>query len=331
MFDPSATRPRVTTEVNMAPDDRGTALADDVFRGLRRTPKELPPKWFYDERGSELFTEITRLPEYYLTRTERSILAAHAGDIAAATGARTLVELGSGNSEKTRLLLDAMTEAGTLEMFVPFDVSEEILRASAEAIAIEYPGLGVHAIVGDFEHHLAAIPGGQATLVAFLGSSIGNLYADERQRFYGELRAALAPGDWLLLGADLVKDPARIEAAYNDSAGVSASFNLNVLHVLNNEMGADFPVDDFSHVARYDRTNERMEMLVRAGRDVEVHIPSLELDVRFAAGEEMRTEISTKFRPEGIARELEMAGFTGAGLFTDPAGDFALILTRVAG
>jgi L-histidine Nalpha-methyltransferase len=321
-----ATEPRVRIDVLLDPYDREVALADDVFWGLKARPKELPPKWFYDERGSQLFDEITRLPEYYLTRAERSILLAHAREIAALTECETLVELGSGTSEKTRILLDAMRAHGTLERFVPVDVSEEILRASALTLADAYPGMGVHAVVGDFERHLARLPRGGRRVIAFLGSSIGNMYPEPRARFLATLRQTMRPGDALLLGADLVKDPGRLEAAYNDARGVSSAFNLNVLTVLDRELGACFGEGSFCHVARWDAENEWMEMLVRCERAQVVALPEIDLDVSFALGEEMRTEISAKFRLEGLRCELLDAGLRPTRLWTDPARDFALAL-----
>jgi L-histidine N-alpha-methyltransferase len=319
--------PDVVVDVHLAPDAAARALEHDVRAGLLATPKTLPPKWFYDDRGSELFDAITRLPEYYPTRTERSILVAHARDIAERTKADTLVELGSGTSEKTRLLLDALRDAGTLDRFVPFDVSEQTLRDAAVAVAREYPGVRVHAVVGDFEHHLHTLPGDGTRLVAFLGSTIGNLAPAPRARFLADLAATLVPGDSLLLGTDLVKDPARLVAAYDDDAGVTAAFNRNVLRVIDRELDADFDPDAFEHVARYDSVAEWIEMRLRATRAQTVHVRALDLDVEFAAGEELRTEISAKFRRDGVERELAAAGFTLAEWWTDPAADFALSLS----
>ena len=320
----------IRVDVHLESDAAATALAADVHAGLGATPKTLPPKWFYDDRGSELFDAITRLPEYYPTRTERSILDAHAADIAARTGADTLVELGSGTSEKTRLLLDALTTAGTLERFVPFDVSEQTLRDAADAVAGEYDGVAVHAVVGDFEQHLDRIPGGGRRLVAFLGSTIGNLTPAMRARFLDDLAAGLAPGDALLLGTDLVKNPSRLVAAYDDAAGVTAEFNRNVLHVIDRELDADFDPDAFAHVAIWDTEREWIEMRLRAERAQHVTIAALDLTVDFAAGEELRTEISAKFRREGVVAELAAAGFELREWWTDPAGDFALSLATVA-
>jgi len=319
----------VTVDVHLAPDATASALEADVRAGLGTTPKTLPPKWFYDDRGSELFDEITQLQEYYPTRTERSILVAHAREVAELTKADTLVELGSGTSEKTRLLLDALRDAGTLERFVPFDVSEQTLRDAAAAIAHEYVDVKVHAVVGDFEHHLGELPGGGTRLVAFLGSTIGNLAPRPRARFLAALAATLAPGDALLLGTDLVKDVGRLVAAYDDAAGVTAAFNRNVLAVLDRELDADFDPDRFEHVAVWNAAEEWIEMRLRSTRDQTVHLRGLDLTVRFADGEELRTEISAKFRRDGVERELAAAGFDLAEWWTDPAGDFALSLSFV--
>ncbi len=317
----------IRVDVHLEPDAMLRSLEADVRAGLATAPKTLPPKWFYDDRGSELFDEITRLPEYYPTRAERSILAERAGTIAERTGADTLVELGSGTSEKTRLLLDAFAGAGTLRRFVPFDVSEETLRSAAAAIAREYDGVEVHAVVGDFEHHLDQIPTGGRRVVAFLGSTIGNLAPEERAKFLAEVASGLAPGDSLLLGTDLVKDVDRLVAAYDDAAGVTADFNRNVLRVLNRTLDADFDVDAFAHVACWNPTEEWIEMRLRAERAQVANIARLGMDVQFAAGEELRTEISAKFRPDGVERELAAAGLRLTEWWTDAAGDFALSLS----
>jgi L-histidine N-alpha-methyltransferase len=319
----------VTVDVHLEPGDTARALAADVRAGLDASPKTLPPKWFYDDRGSELFDEITRLPEYYPTRTERSILLEHARDVAERTKADTLVELGSGTSEKTRLLLDALRDAGTLERFVPFDVSEQTLRDAAAAVAQEYDDVRVHAVVGDFEHHLGELPGGGTRVVAFLGSTIGNFAPGPRAQFLADLAATLAPGDALLLGTDLVKDVDRLVAAYDDAAGVTAAFNRNVLSVLDRELDADFDPEAFDHVAVWNAAAEWIEMRLRARREQTVHVRALGLEVRFAAGEELRTEISAKFRRDRVEQELATAGFHLAEWWTDPAGDFALSLSFV--
>jgi L-histidine Nalpha-methyltransferase len=308
--------------------EEAAQLRADARAGLSATPKWLPPKWFYDARGSELFEEITRLPEYYPTRTERSLLARRAGEIAGTTRARTLVELGSGSSEKTRLLLDALRRHGTLETFVPLDVSETALAAAAGAIAADYPGLRVREVVADFTRHLKLLPDDTGRLVAFLGGTIGNLLPDDRARFLAELRDSLEPGEWLLLGAGLVTDPAVLVPAYDDAAGVTAAFNRNVLRVLNRELGADFDPEAFAHVAVWDPEHEWIEMRLRARRAMSVRLPALDLTVEFAAGEELRTEVSAKFRREGLDRELAAAGFATHAWWADPDRRFCLSLSR---
>ena len=311
---------------HLAADSANRALRSDVLHGMRQSPKSLPPKWFYDDVGSDLFDQITRLPEYYPTRTEAQILRARATPIAAATGADTLVELGSGTSEKTRMLLDALREHGTLRRFVPFDVDAGILQSAGAAIEDEYPGLAVDAVCGDFEEHLAEIPRGGRRLVVFLGSTIGNLTPEPRSRFLSALSAVLAPGDHLLLGTDLVKDADRLVRAYDDSAGVTAAFNRNVLAVINRELDADFDIDAFEHVARWNSDEERIEMWLRASAAQLVRIGALDLSVDFLAGEEMLTEVSCKFRPHNVAAELQAAGLRQTHWWTDAAEDFGLSL-----
>jgi L-histidine N-alpha-methyltransferase len=325
----TATTSPVQVDVHLTPDELEAALAADVREGLTATPKDLPPKWFYDNRGSQLFDQITRLPEYYPTRAERAILVERADEIAKLTNADTLVELGSGTSEKTRLLLAALTRAGTLSRFVPFDVSEGTLRAAAHSIAEEF-GITVHAVVGDFERHLGLLPRGGRRLVAFLGSTIGNLAPDARAHFLSEIAAGLAPGDAFLLGTDLVKDVDRLEAAYDDAAGVTAAFNRNVLDVVNRELGADFVPDRFAHVARWVAEEEWIEMRLRSDRAQHITVRGLDLAVDFDEGEEMRTEISAKFRHERVRDELTAAGLELEEWWTDPAGDFALSVSRLA-
>jgi L-histidine N-alpha-methyltransferase len=314
-------------DVRLAPEQLRAALRADVAVGLTASPKELPPKWFYDERGSDLFDQITRLPEYYPTRCERAVLAERAAEVAALTGADTLVELGSGTSEKTHLLLAALADAGQLRRIVAFDVSEPTLRQAAATLAREYPQAAVRAVVGDFEHHLGAIPTGGRRLVVFLGGTIGNLAPKQRALFLSEIAAGLAPGDGLLLGTDLVKDVARLEAAYDDAAGVTAAFNRNVLHVVNRELGADFAPDRFLHVARFDPDEEWIEMWLRADEAQQVDVADLGLTVAYAAGEAMRTEISAKFRRAGVEAELGDADLAMARWWTDPDGDFAVSLS----
>ncbi|MFD9422868.1 MULTISPECIES: L-histidine N(alpha)-methyltransferase [unclassified Streptomyces] len=304
-------------------DATDAALRADVLSGLTRHPKTLPPKWFYDAHGSELFEEITRLPEYYPTRAEREILLARAPEIAAVSGARTLIELGSGSSEKTRHLLDTLSG---LHSYVPVDVSESALTGAAESLLAERPDLSVHALIADFTGGLA-LPGTPGPrLVAFLGGTIGNLLPEERATFLHSVRSLLSPGDALLLGTDLVKEEGALVAAYDDAAGVTAAFNKNVLSVVNRELGADFPLDAFDHVAVWDPRAEWIEMRLRARRALTVKIPELDLVVPFEAGEEMRTEVSAKFREEGVREELAVAGLRLDQWWTDSAGRFALSL-----
>jgi len=321
-----------TIEHRLPSDYRARTLRADARAGLTATPKSLPPKWFYDAEGSALFEKITELPEYYPTRAERSILRAVAPRIAAQTRASVLVELGSGSSDKTRLLLDALRDAGPLRSYVPVDVSESALVLAGDALAVDYPGLAVNAVVSDFEESLGLPDVTDATdadrdeprLLAFLGSTIGNMVPAERAAFLARVRSRLRPGDAFLLGTDLVKDPAVLVAAYDDAAGVTAAFNKNVLAVLNAELGADFDLDAFEHVARWDPANEWIEMRLRSTCDQRARVLDLDLTVPFAAGEEMRTEVSSKFRQAGVAAELATAGLDLRSWWTDTDGQFGL-------
>jgi L-histidine Nalpha-methyltransferase len=319
--------PIADPEVRLHPSTLVAQMAIDVRRGLTAPRKWLPPKYFYDARGSELFDEITRLPEYYPTRTERSILTARVGEIAALTRAETLVELGSGTSDKTRLLLDALDREGTLRRFAPFDVDPSVLADAAVAISAQFPRIEVAPIVGDFEHHLGDLPRHPRRLVAFLGSTIGNLDPEQRHAFFTDLRSTLGPGDAFLLGTDLVKPVERLVPAYDDAQGVTAEFNKNVLVVLNRELGADFEPDRFEHRAVWSIAHEWIEMRLRSTVAQTVRIRDLDLVVDFAAGEELRTEISAKFRAEGVAAELASAGLELRHWWTDPSADFALSLS----
>ncbi len=321
----AATEPRIRIERLLDEADRRSALYDETFWSLRGRPKELPPVWLYDERGSRLFEAITALPEYYPTAREQEILTARAAEIAASTGARTLVELGAGTSAKTRTLLDALQAGGTLERFVPLDASEEVLRASASEIAELYP-IAVHAIVGDFERHLNAIPPGEHRLVAFLGSTIGNLHPDRRERLLATIAATLGPNDAFLLGIDLVKDPARIEAAYNDSQGVTESFVRNGLDAINRELRADLDQQLLAFEARWDEQQEWMDIGFLARAAQEVTFAELDTVVRLEQDEKLRLEVSTKFRREGIEPELTAAGMQLVAWWEDTAAEFALLL-----
>jgi len=321
---------RVRVDCWLGDGDERT-LADDVLDGLTRPFKEIPPKHFYDTRGSELFDEITRLPEYYPTRAERAILRDRAAELAAATGAVELVELGSGTAEKTRVLLDAMAREGALRRYVPLDVSEAVVRDCAAALVAGYPGLRVHGVVGDFERHLEKLPPAEGPrIVALLGGTIGNFPPGSRRRLLKRFAALLGPEDRLLLGTDLVKDPAVLEAAYDDSAGVTAEFNRNVLHVLNRELGADFTPEAFDHVAFFDRRHEWIEMRLRATRPMSVELAALGLRIDLAAGEEIRTEISAKFTRARLMADYAAAGLALDAWHTDAGGRFALSLARPA-
>ncbi|MDA8393299.1 MAG: L-histidine N(alpha)-methyltransferase [Actinomycetota bacterium] len=303
-------------------------LERDARDGLRSVPKALPPKWFYDERGSELFEQITKLEEYYPTRREREILGQRAVDVARLTGADTLVELGSGSSAKTSMLLDAMTASGRGTKYVCFDVCLEAVQGAMARLAASYPGVELHGVVGDFEEHLSLLPTGGRRLIAFLGGTVGNLPPEKRRAFMSHLRSAVAPGEHLLLGADLVKDPVRLLSAYDDRGGVTAEFNRNLLRVLNVGLGGNFDDGRFGHVALWDPVEEWIEMRLRSERDQVVDLEKIGLSVPFHAGEEMRTEISCKFRRELLESELSDAGFAVRRWWTDSAGDFSLSLSE---
>ena len=311
--------------------DAGPTLAQDAREGLTRARKELSPKHLYDSRGAALFDEICELEEYYPTRTERTILERHAGDIVAATGAAELVELGSGSAAKTRLLLDAMAAAGTLARYVPVDVTERVVRESAAELAAAYPGLRVHGLIGDFLAHLDRLPAPAGPrLVAFIGGTIGNFTEPERRELLAAIAAQLGPGGHLLLGTDLVKDRATLEAAYNDASGVSAEFNRNILLVLNRELGARFDPAAFEYVASFDTEHEWIDIRLRARAAMDVEVPAIGLVVHLDAGEEIRTEISAKFTRERAWGDLRAAGLEPVAWYTDPREWFALTLARAA-
>jgi L-histidine Nalpha-methyltransferase len=318
-----------TFEIHLDPDWAHRALVDDVRRGFSRRPLRLPPRWLYDDRGSELFDRITRLDEYYATEAERSILRREADHIAALTGADTIIELGSGTSDKTQTLLRAFHGSGQLRRFVPFDVSEQTLRDAAASLSTEYPSVHVHGVVGDFTLHVSHLPTDGAPMVAFLGSTIGNLYVEERQAFLAMLAEHLPARGWLLLGVDLVKPLERLVAAYDDPHGVTAEFTRNALRVVNRELGADFDVEAFDHVALWDPLHERMDLRLRANGEHHVEVPGADLTVDLCDGEEIRIEISTKFRVPSITAEIEDAGFRTRQVWTDRAGDVAVVLASV--
>jgi L-histidine Nalpha-methyltransferase len=307
------------------------SLADDVLDGLTRPFKELPPKHFYDARGAKLFDRICELPEYYPTRAERSILELNADELAALTVAAELVELGSGTASKTRVLLDALHASGTLQRYIPVDVTESMVRDCAIELTGEYPGLRVHGVIGDFERHLDQLPPAVGPrIVAFLGGTIGNFPPDSRRRVLRQISQLLGPQDFLLMGTDLVKDPRILQAAYDDAQGVTAEFNRNVLRVLNRELDADFEPEDFDHVALFDAEHEWIEMRLRARREHTTIVRDLDLPVHFDAGEEMRTEISAKFTAERLEGDLLASGLELVRWFTDPDEMFALTLSRIA-
>jgi L-histidine N-alpha-methyltransferase len=317
-----------TLDVHLSGADLRGAMERDVLSGLTAVPKCLPPVYFYDDRGSQLFDDITRLPEYYPTRAERSILDAHSGDIARVSGADTLVELGAGTCDKSRLLLDAMAAEGRLRRFVPLDVSDTTLWEAATALSEEYPGVAVSAVVGDFHQHLDHLPQDGVRLFAFLGGTIGNLDPAQRREFLIQLGKVMSMDDRLLLGTDLVKDRERLVKAYDDEAGVTAEFNKNVLVVLNRELGADFVSERFKHVARWNEADQRIEMWLRSTADQTVTVADLGLDLTFADGEEMLTEISTKFSPDALAVELSECGFVVETMWPSDGDEFLVTLAR---
>lgn len=300
----------------------------ELRRALQSRPRTIPPRWLYDDRGSELFDEITRLSEYYPTESEREILAAHATMIAEVSSATTVIELGSGTGDKTRTLLDAFAAHGQIERFVPLDVSAATLVFAAEVLSQRYPDLVVEPVVGDFTRDLSRLPTGGTRLVAFLGGTIGNFYLEERRAFLGALSDSLVPGDWFLLGVDLVKPIDRIIAAYDDLSGVTDAFIRNSLHAINRELDADFDVGNFEYVPLWDHREHRVDMRLRASEPESAHIGALDLDLVFEPGEELRVEISTKFRASDLADELTDAGFTDVEFLTDIDGDFALVLAQ---
>jgi L-histidine Nalpha-methyltransferase len=315
--------------VNLPPGGPLSGMAADVRAGLTRPFKELSPRYFYDERGSELFERITELEEYYPTRCEREILETRAAEICqAANRPASLIELGSGSARKTRVLLDAMRCVGCLETYCPVDISEEVTRETAERIAAEYEGVKVRGLVCDFEFDLERVPVEGPRVIALLGGTIGNFEPHQRASFLRRISNLLGPEDRFLLGTDLVKDRETLENAYNDSQGVTAAFNKNVLAVLNHELGSDFDLDAFEHVARWDPANLWMDIRLRSLVDQVVDVRSLGMLVPFAAGEEMRTEISTKFLRPGLEGIYAEAGLELTDWWTDSEGLYALSLAR---
>ncbi|MEI7887867.1 MAG: L-histidine N(alpha)-methyltransferase [Actinomycetes bacterium] len=307
-------------------DQLREALCGEVAAGLLATQKELSPKWLYDERGCELFDQITQLREYYPTRAERSILDSYASEIHALSVANTLIELGSGTSDKTRLLLDAFQDAQNLDRFLAFDVADATLRDAVAKIHADYPEAEVAGIVGDFTQDLSELPSAGTRMVAFLGGTIGNFHATQRKAFLASLAQILKPGDSLLLGTDLIKERSRLLAAYDDSSGVTAAFNKNLLSVLNAELNAEFDLDTFEHVACFNEVDSCIEMRLRSTCDQQIAIRDLDLNIDFAAGEDLLSEISTKFTVQQVEGELTDAGFRTLHYWTDTAKDFALWL-----
>ena len=317
-----------STTATTGTDRREADHLAELRRALQSRPRTIPPRWLYDDRGSELFDEITRLDEYYPTEAEREILAARSAMIAEESAVTTVIELGSGTSDKTRTLLDAFVAHGEVGRFVPLDVSEATLVFAAEVLNQRCPDLVVEPVVDDFTRHLSRPPRGGTRLVAFLGGTIGNFYLEERRAFFGALSDTLEPGDWLLLGVDLVKPIDRILEAYDDARGVTDAFIRNSLHVINRELDADFDVGNFEYAPLWDDREHRVDMRLRACEPEVAHIGALDLDVSFEAGEELCVEISTKFDPAAVADELSEAGFADTEFLTDTAGDFALALAR---
>ncbi len=315
-------------DVHLSPEEVKRQMQADAIKGLQADQKSIPPVWFYDERGSKLFEEITQLPEYYPTRAERALLERHGPAIARMAKADTLVELGAGACDKTRVLLSALRDAGALSRYVPFDVSDEFLRNAAADLAEEYDTLDMHLVIGDFHQHLSEIPTDGRRMVAFLGGTIGNLDPRQRARFLFDLNCTMSSADWLLLGTDLVKDKNRLVAAYDDGAGVTADFNRNVLHVLNDQLGGDFDVDLFGHVAVWNEEERWIEMRLRAQEATDVSLTGAGITVRFTKGEDLLTEISAKFTPEQVELELGEAGFVVEGMWGAEEGEFLLSLAR---
>jgi L-histidine N-alpha-methyltransferase len=317
-----------TIDVHLSADEVRSQMRTDAVTGLQGDEKSIPPVWFYDERGSRLFEEITQLPEYYPTRAERALLEEHAPAIAEISKADTLVELGAGACDKTRVLLSALEEAGTLARYVPFDVSDEFLRDAATTLSDEFGALDIHLVIGDFHQHLAEIPNEGRRMVAFLGGTIGNLNPAQRARFLFDLNCTMSSDDSLLLGTDLVKDRGRLVAAYDDEAGVTADFNRNVLHVLNEQLGGDFDPTRFRHVAVWNEEEQWIEMRLRAEEATEVSLAGAGITVRFDEGEDLLTEISAKFTPDKVEEELHESGFVLEDMWGADEGEFLLTLAH---
>jgi L-histidine N-alpha-methyltransferase len=319
----------VEIEVLLEPGGAPATMAAEVEAGLRASPKWLPSKYFYDTRGSALFEQITELPEYYPTRTERAILESLAHEITGDSPPVELIELGSGAAKKTRVLIEAARAHGSLRRFIPVEVSQDIAEQSARRLARDYPGLDVHVVVGDFERHLDRLPAGEARLVVFLGGTIGNFMRPDAVRFISRVAGLLDGRSRFLLGTDLVKDRSVLHAAYNDSQGITAEFNRNILNVVNDHLGSDFDPAAFAHVAFFNEDASRIEMHLRSLADQVVSIPSLQMEVRFGQGELLRTEVSHKYTRESVEALFADAGLRLARWFTDPQDYFALSLASL--
>ena len=317
-----------TIDVHLSPEEVRNQMRSDAVAGLQSKEKSIPPVWFYDERGSRLFEVITQLPEYYPTRAERALLLENASAIAELSKADTLVELGAGACDKTRVLLTALQDVGTLTRYVPFDVSDEFLRGAAATLSEEFDTLDIHLVIGDFHHHLAEIPTEGRRMIAFLGGTIGNLTPAQRARFLFDLNCTMSSDDSLLIGTDLVKDRQRLLAAYDDAAGVTADFNRNVLLVLNDQLGGDFDPELFGHVALWNEGEQWIEMRLRAAEATEVSLTGAGITVRFDEGEDLLTEISSKFTPEQVEDELFQAGFVLEEMWGAEEGEFLLSLAH---
>lgn len=316
-------------EVLLAPAEAKALMKEEVRAGLAGHPRELPSKYFYDERGVALFDEITRLPEYYLTRAEEALLARNAEEILALARPRQLVELGPGSAGKTGYLVESGMRLGALARYVPVEVSREAAEAGARRLAGRYPSLSIHALVGDFERHLDRVPPAGPTLVAFLGSTIGNFLRPRAERLLARIGSLLGEDGFFLLGTDLVKERRVLEAAYNDARGVTAEFNRNLLRVVNRELEADFVPEAFDHLAFYDEAGERIEMHLRSRRPQQVRLASLGIEVALGAGETIRTEVSCKYTRASVESALAAAGLEVVRWYE---GDgFALSVSRRAG
>lgn len=323
----SQTDPSITIDVPLTREDP-EVVKTEITRGLLGNPKTLPSKLFYDERGSTLFERICELPEYYQTRTEHHLLTKWADEIVGISGAEELVELGSGAATKTRVLLDAMASVDQLRYFVPFDVDETIVRRVSEELVLEYPGLHIHGVVGDFLFHLEHIPEGGKRLVVILGGTIGNLPALAAQEFLSSVNSEMASGDYFLLGVQLITERRRLEAAYNDTQGITAKFNKNIIRVLNNQFGSHSDAESFEHVARYNEADHRIEMWLRSREDQTLDIQDLGLHIHLKQGEEIRTEISTKYDRPLVEALLAASGFAMVKWYSDPDSLIGLALAK---